>query len=162
MVGEMNIEAGEIGGVEKLAHEVSGARPLGANPDGSAPQAGDAADRATSLFQEQQRLRLRKPPEQFETGGRRHGRAVLNERELFHAATAVRDEAVDVLDRTRGRDDFKTTAIRLDAFLETRSKLVIGASRSSRQKRGSKRAKITDRAEGQSDRGDYRGSGQND
>ena len=74
--------------------------------------------------------------------------AVLNERELFHAATAVRDEAVNVLDRACGRDDFKATAIRLDSFLETPSELVVGASLSSRQKRGSERAKITERAEG--------------
>ena len=128
VMGETEVESSQVRVGEQLLHQVGGAGAVRADADGGPAQIRHVAKSAAGPAEQQQRLRLGQPAEQFEPRAGRHRRAVLNQGEHFGAASSAGGEAVDILDRACGRDRCEAPVLACGALGETAGQRMILAA----------------------------------
>ena len=126
---DLQIETVEIGILQQLLHEIGGARTLRADSYRIAFELVEGVDRPPPTREQEQRFRLRQPPEcrYARVEGNRH--AILHEGEGWNAASVFAGETGDVLDRPRRRNDFEAAVLLERARREPVSERMIGAGR---------------------------------
>ena len=117
VIGRFQIETLEIGILHELLHQIGRAGTLRANADRCVFEVLERIDRATASSEQQQRLRLREPPQDLQAGvgGNRH--SVLYEGEGWNAAPVFAGEASDVF----STDPAVATTLRRPFFFSARA-----------------------------------------
>ena len=111
VIGRLQAEAAEVGILQQLLHQIGRARTFRTDPDRSALEVVESVDCASAPGKQEQRFRLRQPPQGLQPGVGRRRHAILHESEGGNASPIFADETGDVFNRSRGGDNLQMAVL---------------------------------------------------